>query len=143
MSGKTSSGRDPVQVLGRLVEAAGVTSMVSGVVAWFTVRAQLADEKIVVPGSGRAVTGPLSAYQEADVIKQIALRATEGKTYGELEEDHPAAAMAKDASLLRASLFTSILAFGMAGTQVAVGAVLTAIGRALSRTAKRLPALPA
>jgi heme A synthase len=122
--------------LGRLVTTAGVVQALTGISAWLTVRSQLSDEKIVVPASAprfanKTVRGPLTAFEEADVIRQISLKATGGKTYGELPEDDPMAGFARDAALIRSSLFTSVLAFGVAGMQVALGAVFVAIGSAL------------
>jgi hypothetical protein len=134
---------DGVEMLACLIGAAGVVSMSTGVVAWLTIRAQLAGERIVIPGSaawfpGRTVKGPLSAYGEASAIKRIALEATGGRTYGELDEADAAAEMAMHASLLRSSLFTSVLAFGVAATEVAFGGVLIVIGAALSRVTRQL-----
>jgi hypothetical protein len=48
------------------------------------------------------------------------------------------AEMALNASLLRSSLFTSVLAFGVAGAQVGIGAVLVAVGAGLARTGRML-----
>lgn len=137
-------GATDVALLGRLVTGAGVASAVVGAAVWVVVRSQLADERIVIPGSsrwlpGRTVRGPLTAMAEAEAIRQTALAATEGRTYGELDEDDPAAEMAMNASLLRASLFTSVLAFGVAAAQVAVGAALVAVGVALTGAGRRLP----
>lgn len=137
--GATDVGR-----LGRLVAAAGFASAAAGAAALVVVRSQLAAEKVVIPASarwlpGRPVRGPVTAFAQADAIRRIALTATGGRTYGELDEDDPSAREAMDASLLRASLFTSILAFGMAVAQVALGAVLVAIGAALTKIGRRLP----
>jgi hypothetical protein len=137
-------GSADVVLLGRLVMGAGVASAVTGAAGWVIVRSQLAAERIVVPGSsrwlpGRTVKGPLTALAESEAIRQIALAATEGRTYGELEEDDPAAQMAMNASLLRASLFTSVLAFGVAAAQVAVGAALVVVGVALTAAGRELP----
>jgi hypothetical protein len=133
----TANLRDVNQMLARLVIASGFVSVGSGMIAWMVVRSQIAAERIVIPESaphlpGRVVEGPFSAYAEAHAIQRGALAATGGKTYGEIEEGHPSARVALDASLLRASLFTSILAFGVAALQVAFGAVLVVIGTALS-----------
>ncbi len=124
--------------LGRLVTIAGLLEMLTGIGAWLAVRSQLSAEKIVVPSGAprfadRTVRGPLTAFQEADVIRQITLKATGGKTYGELAEDDPLAGFARDAALIRSSLFTSVLAFGVAGMQLALGAVFVAVGTALSQ----------
>ena len=74
------------------------------------------------------------AYCEADIINTHALDATGGKTYAELERDDPTRETAMQASFLQASLFTSVVAFGVALMGVAVGLVLVLIGFAL-RTA--------
>lgn len=133
---------DGVNVLARCVTGSGVAGVISGALAWAMIRAQLRDERIVVPGgdrmmAGRAVKGPVTAYAQAEAIKQIALGATGGKTYGELDEGDPMAETALHASLLRASLFTSVLAFGLAAAQMAMGGVLVAVGTAIGRLARR------
>jgi hypothetical protein len=87
--------------------------------------------------AGKAVRGPLSAFEEARFIQKTALDATGGKTYGELDEADPMAHMAMESSLLRSSLFTSIMAFGVAAAEMAQGVVLVAIGAALLQIARR------
>jgi len=126
-----------------VVVVVGVVRGIAGLIAWITVRSQLAAERIRIPGSaermaGRPVRGPLSAFEEAAFIRKSALRATGGKTYGELDEGAPMAQLAMQSSLLRSSLFTSILAFGVAAAEMAQGIVLVAIGAALLRIARRL-----
>jgi hypothetical protein len=123
-------------VLGRFVTAAGIVEILVGAAAWAVVSRRLADEKIVVPGTARwfpnkTVRDPLTAFEEAEVVRRITLKATGGRTYGEMAGDDPKARMALDASLIRSSLFTAILAFGMAATQVALGSVFVLVGRAL------------
>lgn len=135
---------DGVRVLARGVTGMGVAGVITGAAAWTMIRAQIKNERIVVPVgermmAGRTVTGPLTAYAQAEAIKQIALEATGGKTYGELEEGDPRLETALHASLLRASLFTSVVAFGVAAAQIAVGGVLVAVGTALARLARRSP----
>ena len=121
-----------------VVTGAGCAGVLGGLAAWLTVRSQLAGEQIVVPPGaarlgGRPVKGPLTAYAEADYIRGVALKATGGRPYGALPDGDPAGPMARDASLLRASLFTSILAFGVAAAGMAVGLVLIVAGRGLAR----------
>ena len=53
---------------------------------------------------------------------------TGGKTYAQLDQDDPNRAIAADSAFLQASLFTSVVAFGVAAIAVAVGIVLTLIG---------------
>ena len=132
-----------VELLGRLVAGAGVASVLAGAATWLTIRSQLVAEKIEIPASasllpGRRVTGPITAFAQAGAIRRIALAATGGRVYGELDEDDPLAEMAMNASLLRASLFTSIVAFGIAAAEAALGAVMLAIGTALFRIGRRL-----
>ena len=80
--------------------------------------------------------GPFSASAEADVINKHALEATGGKTYAELEQDDPVRETAMSASFLRASLFTSVVAFGVALMAGAIGLVFILIGLALMSVAK-------
>lgn len=129
--------------LGRLVMAAGMVEMISGATAWTVVRKQLGNERIVVPATAprfpnKAVGGPFTAFEQADVVRRVTLKATDGRTYGDMVEDDPMAKMALEAALIRSSLFTSILAFGIAATHVALGAVFVVVGRALSSTGGRL-----
>ncbi|HEX5148927.1 MAG TPA: hypothetical protein VFW02_07595, partial [Candidatus Limnocylindrales bacterium] len=71
-------------------------------------------------------------FAEADAVRKITLKATGGRTYGEMAEDDPMGRMALDASLIQSSLFTGILGFGIAAMQVALGAVFILIGNALA-----------
>lgn len=140
--GTVGSGPPGIAPLADVVVAVGAVRVITGVTAWLVVRGQLSAERIVVPDgrgpfAGRKVAGPLSAFAEAEAIKRIALKATEGRTYGELPEGDPMAETAMDAALLRGSLFTSILAFAMAAAEVATGVILVAVGSALGRLAGR------
>jgi hypothetical protein len=122
--------------IGLVVMVAGVIFAVAGVVTWFVVADQLAAENITVSEdaaflAGSDVTGPFAAYAEAQVINQHALEATGGKTYAELERDDPARETAMQASFLRASLFTSVVAFGVAALATVLGILLVLIGWAL------------
>jgi glycerol uptake facilitator-like aquaporin len=134
-------------VVGIVVAVAGVIFAVAGVVTWFVVADQLAAENITVSEdaarfAGQDVTGPLTAYAEAEVINKHALEATGGKTYAELERDDPARTTAMQASFLRASLFTSVVAFGVAALAVVLGIMLVLIGWAL-RSLSSAAAAPA
>jgi len=123
--------------LGRFVTAAGIVEVVIGAAAWVGLSRRLADEKIVVPGSSRwfpnrTVRDPLTALEEAEAVRRITLKATGGRTYGEMADDDPMSRMALDSSLIRSSLSTVVLAFGFAAMQVALGVVFVAIGKALT-----------
>jgi len=136
----------PVRVLGIIVIVAGAVFVLAGVVTWFTVKSQLSDEKITVSADadrfgGNAVDGPLTAYAEADAIEGHALEASGGKTYAELAKDDPTRDTVMTASFLRASLFTSVVAFGVALMAAGLGVVLVLIGVAVVLMAGRLAAL--
>ena len=125
-----------VRVLAVLVMVAGAVLVVAGVGTWFVVQAQLADEKITVSDdadrfAGEDVDGPLTAYSEAETIEKHALEASGGKTYAELDREDPTRETVMTASFLRASLFTSVVSFGVAAMAVGLGVVLVLVGWAL------------
>src|SRR4249920_1735099 len=108
----------------------------AGVATWFTVRDQLADEKITVSPdadhfAGDKVDGPFTAYSEASTIEKHALEASGGQTYAELPRDDQRRQTVMTASFLRASLFTSVVAFGIAALAAALGVVFILLGWAL------------
>jgi hypothetical protein len=132
-----------IEVLSILVIIAGAIFIVAGVVTWFVVRDQLADENIVVSEdadrlAGWEVDGPFTAYAEADAIEGHALEASGGKTYAELDREDPTRETVMTASFLRSSLFTSVVAFGVAFMAAGLGLVLVGIGAALLLAARRL-----
>lgn len=136
----------PTKKLG-LVKAAGIFGIVVGalfiivgIVAWILVTNQLTAENITIPDDaaafqGQQVTGPLTAYVQADIINHHALEASGGKTYAELDQDDPVRATVMQASFLRASLFTSVVAYGVSLFAAGVGVVLIAFGWAIHRLA--------
>ena len=95
----------------------------------------LAEERITVSEDGclggQSVTGPFAAFCQADIINVHALEATGGKTYAELDREDPLRQVAMNGSFLRASLFTSVVAFGVAAMAIGVGIVFILIGVAL------------
>jgi hypothetical protein len=132
-----------VRVVSILVMIAGVALIVAGAVTWFIVRDQLADEKIVVSDDapflgGNDVDGPFAAYAEAEAINDHALEASGGLTYAELDRDDPTRETVMTASFLRASLFTSVVAFGVAFFAFGIGIVLILVGWALLRVERVL-----
>ena len=139
-----------LRVLSMLVIIAGVILVVAGAVTWFVVRDQLADEKIVVSDdaerfAGDDVDGPLTAYTEAETINKHALEASGGLTYAELDQDDPVRDTVMTASFLRASLFTSVVSFGVAAFAAGMGVLMIVIGYILLRLSKLLatPVQPA
>lgn len=141
-----------VRIVGLLSLIAGIIMIVAGAVTYGTVSAQLAGENITVPDdaaflAGDKVDGPFSAFSQADIINTHALNASEGRTYAELGElagqaaadgDEELAAQISEqratvmnASFLRASLFTSVVAFGVAALVMGLGVMFVLIGWAL------------
>lgn len=136
----TSAGRldSPLRVIAVLVMAAGLLTAATGLFTWFNVKHHLRDEQITVSTDAnhfaeQTVDGPFTAYEEALTIKRHALDATGGKTYAQLGRDDPLRQTAMTASFLRASLYTSVVAFGVSAMAVGLGVVLMLIGWALWR----------
>jgi len=114
----------------------GVVMAIAGVVTWIVISNTLADQKITVAddascAAGDDVNGPISAYCQADIIDHHTLDITGGKTYAELDREDPNRAVAMDSAFLQASLFTSVVAFGVAAMAFVLGIVLALIGLAL------------
>jgi hypothetical protein len=111
----------------------GATMIIGGIVTWTLVGSTLAAQNITVSDdaprfAGDAVDGPFTAYTQADVIDGHALEATGGLTYAELDREDPLRTTAMNASFLRASLFTSVLAFGVAAMAAAGGVMFMLLG---------------
>ena len=114
----------------------GVIMAIAGVVTWVVVSSTLEDQRITVSddancAAGDDVNGPISAFCQADIIDHHTQEITGGKTYAELAQDDPTRETAMDSAFLQASLFTSVVAFGVAGMAFVLGIVLTLIGLAL------------
>jgi hypothetical protein len=140
--------RSWVRVLGILVIVAGVILIGAGIVTWFVVQEQLSDEHITVSDDadrfgGEPVDGPLTAYAQADVIQKHALEASGGLTYAQLDQDDPVRETVMQASFLRASLFTSVVSFGVAAMAMGLGVLSILIGVALLLVARQLAAVAA
>ena len=136
----------PVKQVG-LVKAAGILGIIGGillilvaVIAWIGVTNQLMAENITIPDDaaafqGQQVTGPFTAFVQADVINKHALEASGGKTYAELAQDDPVRETVMQASFLRASLFTSVVAYGVALFAAGMGVLAILFGWAIHRLA--------
>ncbi|PUB29973.1 hypothetical protein C8K30_102351 [Promicromonospora sp. AC04] len=121
---------------------AGIVMILAGIAVWILVASQLSAENITVSDdstflggvfAGQQVQGPLTAYAQADIINHHALEASGGATYAELEQDDPVRDTVMNASFLRASLFTSVVAFGICALVIGLGIVLAVIGGALRK----------
>jgi len=129
-------------LLGTLVIVAGVLLGLAGAGTWAMVQTSLSAEHITVSADaahfgGKSVNGPLTAYYEADIIKHHSLTASGGKTYAQLDRTDPARATVMNGSFLRASLFTSVVSFGIAAMAMGLGIVIVLIGIALRTTRNR------
>lgn len=140
------------KIVGVISLVAGIIMVIAGAITYGAVSQQLGAENITVPDdakflAGDKVDGPFSAYSQADIINHHALQGSEGRTYAELGALAGEASEAGDeelaatlteargtvmtASFLRASLFTSVLAFGVAALVIGLGVMFALIGWAL------------
>ncbi|MCR2800665.1 MULTISPECIES: aromatic ring-opening dioxygenase LigA [unclassified Microbacterium] len=118
----------------------GVALIIVGIVVWVMVSSQLRAENITVPDDamafqGQTVAGPFTAFVQADIIQQHALHSSDGKTYAELDKEDPVRATMMNASFLRASLFTSVVSFGVAAFAMGMGVLSIIFGWAIHRLA--------
>ena len=131
------------RLAGVLAIVAGVVLVVAGATTWVMVRGQLIEENITVAEDaamfgGQRVDGPLDAYYQADIINHHALEASGGLTYAELGQDDPVRETMMNASFLRSSLFTSVIAFGVAAFAAGMGVLFLVLGWALTSLASGL-----
>lgn len=129
-----------VKAVGVIGILGGIALIVVGVVVWVMVSSQLRAENIVVPDDamafqGQTVAGPFTAFVQADIIQHHALGISGGKTYAELDQDDPVRAVMMNASFLRASLFTSVVSFGVAAFAIGIGILSILFGWAIRRLA--------
>lgn len=139
---KSSGGL--LRFVGLLGIIGGILMIVAGTTVWVAVSNQLAAEQIVVADdaaflAGMPVADPFTAYAEADIINHHALEASDGKTYAELDREDPVRVTVMTASFLRASLFTSIVSFGVAAFAMGTGLLFVLFGWAVMALAPRKP----
>jgi hypothetical protein len=120
----------------------GALMVLGGIAAWIGVTVQLSEENITVAEDaafmqGAPVTDPLTAWAQAEVIQKHTLELTGGQTYAELDQDDPLRETAATASYLRTSLFTSIVAFGVALLAAGTGVIAILYGWSLLALGRR------
>lgn len=120
----------------------GVLLVLGGIATWIMVAVTLADQRIVTPDDAvclpeRQVQDPFTAYCQAMTIDEHALEGTDGLRYAELDREDPRRESALNASFLQASLFTSVVAFGIAAMAVALGLVFLLLGLGIRDVARR------
>jgi hypothetical protein len=123
------------RIVGTVSVVVGIIAIVVGIVTYLEVRSQLSDQHITVSSdapflSGWDVKGPLTAYAQARALNDHALKAGGGKTYAELPQGDPARDTVITADFLQASLYTSVVAFGVAILIVALGIMFILLGLA-------------
>ena len=138
----TTSSSKTIRLIGILLLVAGGVMIAAGTVTWFTVRSQLVAEDITIPDDaaafqGNKVNGPIDAFVQADIIKHHALEATKGKTYAQLDREDPLRDVVATGSFLRTSLFSSVIAFGVAAFAGGMGVLQILIGWALLKLAPK------
>ena len=133
---------------------AGVIMLVSGAFAWGITSTQLASENITVAAdapafAGSKVTGPLTAFYQAEAVKQHTRAASNGLTYAELgakvqeakdagdtataEQLQTTRTMVETGNFVRASLLTSVMAFGVSALVMGAGLLFSCLGWGLYR----------
>ena len=111
----------------------GVLLILASIGTWVLVSTTLSDQNIAIGEdavclSETEVNGPFSAYCQAQTIDRNVREITGGLTYAELPRDDERRATAQNAAFLQASLFTSILAFGVAAMAFGMGVIFVLIG---------------
>jgi hypothetical protein len=130
------------RIVGTIAIVVGALAIVAGIVTWGVVRYQLSAQKITVSSdapflAGKDVKGPFTAFAQAAAINEHALKAGDGKTYAELPQDDPNRQTVMTADFLQASLYTSVVAFGVAALTIALGIMFILFGIAMRVLDKR------
>jgi hypothetical protein len=111
----------------------GIAAILIGLATYVMVSNTLADQRITVSEdapflAGDDVDGPFSAYAQAMAINEHSITASNGKTYAEMDRNDPARTTVMNGSFLQASLFTSVLAFGVAAILMGLGVMMILMG---------------
>ena len=142
MSTVIAERRGPVRTLGLLSMILGLIFIIAGSVTWGLVASNLSAERMTVAAdassfAGQSVNSPWTAWAQAEIIQHHALKASGGKTYAELDQTDPVRTTVMTASFLRASLFTSVVSFGVALFAVGTGVLALIVGWALMALGRR------
>ena len=122
-------------LLGIVFVFAGGYTTFRGFEAKDMVRQELLAQRITTPDDasipGVPVQDAATAKSMADIIDTHAQKATGGKTYSELDREDPARATAFQASALRTSLYTSVMAFNLGDLVIGLGLMIGVLGVAI------------
>ena len=112
--------------------ALGILMIIGGATTWFVVSDTLGDQQIITADDaclpGNLVDGPFTAYCQADIINHHTMESTGGLTYAQLDREDPLRDLAMRSAFLQSSLFTSVVAFGVAAMAAGMGVVFVLIG---------------
>jgi hypothetical protein len=126
--------------------ALGILMIIGGATTYYVVGDTLGDQAIVTSDDaclpGNDVNGPFTAYCEAKVINTHTMEATGGLTYAQLDREDPLRATAMNSAFLQASLFTSVVAFGVAAMAAGMGVVFVLIGLGMRDVAEVVGKVP-
>jgi len=130
------------RLVGTIAIVVGILAFVAGIVVWGIVRYQLSEQNITVSSdapflSGKDVKGPFTAFAQAAAINKHAVKAGGGKTYAELPQNDPNRTTVMNADFLQASLYTSVVAFGVAFLVSMLGVIFFLIGLTLHELDRR------
>jgi hypothetical protein len=126
----------------------GILLVIGGIATWYLVSDTLAAQNITTSDDaclpGRTVADPFTAYCQAKVIEKHTLESTGGLYYAELDREDPLREVAMNSAFLQSSLFTSVVAFGVAAMAVLIGVLFVLIGLGIRDVAQRTtePAQP-
>lgn len=143
MSTQTPAPRTAAGPIGIILIVVGIVLAVAGIATYATVAVTLSEQRIVTTEDAclpdRDVVDPFTAYCQAMIIETHAKEATGGLTYAQLNREDPLRDVAMNASFLRASLFTSVVAFGLSALVVLLGVLFLLTGIALRAVERRPP----
>ncbi|MCC2312779.1 aromatic ring-opening dioxygenase LigA [Cellulomonas xiejunii] len=113
-------------LLGTLLTALGILMALAGVGTWAGIAQGLAQEEITVSEdaaafAGQPVVTPWAAWAQTEVIRADLAEMTGGLTYAEMDREDPQRPAVATGTFLRASLITSVIAFGVALALVGIG----------------------
>ena len=133
------------RVIGSLLLALGVLLAVAGIGTWGGIAAGLVQERVTVSDNaamfaGQSITSPWTAWAQSEVIRTDIADMTGGRTYAEMDREDPQRAAVATGTCLRASLITSVVAFGVALALVGIGVGFVLGGLGLRSAAAHVPA---
>jgi hypothetical protein len=133
------------RIIGIVCIVVGALAVVVGAAVYLEVRSQLSAQNITVSSDadmfgGKQVTGPFTAYAQAQALNNHALEAGNGQTYAQLDKNDPARNTVMTADFLQASLYTSVVAFGVSFLIAILGVMFVLVGLTIHELDKRTSA---